>query len=166
MKLNHRLRIVTKGLLTVTMVAGAGFICQAAAQTDTPVAQAKKPAPTAAKKPVKKTVARKAAGPRVQTAPTRDRIMEIQQALAREGFYKGTPSGMWDAPTTQAMKDFQTAKGLTVDGKLGALSLQKLGLGSEIAGRAAPAPQANTRPSALSDSDLNEPDPAEKPETN
>lgn len=33
---------------------------------------------------------------RGQTAPTRDRIVEIQEALAREGFYSGTPSGKWD----------------------------------------------------------------------
>lgn len=40
----------------------------------------------------------------------------------------------------QAMKDYQSAHGLTATGKLDALTLQKLGLGSEIAGRAAPLP--------------------------
>jgi peptidoglycan hydrolase-like protein with peptidoglycan-binding domain len=104
----------------------------------------------------------KTARTRGQLAPTRDRIIEIQEALAREGFYSGTPSGKWDAPTSQAMSSFQKARGLTPTGKLGALSLQKLGLGSEIAGRAAPNPQADTRPSVLSESDLNDSEPETK----
>ena len=79
--------------------------------------------------------------PRVQTAPTAARISEIQSALAAQGAYKAQPNGKWDAPTIQAMKDFQASHGLTATGKLDALSLQKLGLGSEIAGRAAPLPQ-------------------------
>lgn len=99
---------------------------------------------------------------RGQAAPTRDRIVEIQEALAREGFYSGTPSGKWDEATSEAMSKFQTAKGLTPTGKLGALSLQKLGLGSEIAGKAAPNPQADTRPSVLSESDLNDSEPETK----
>jgi len=99
--------------------------------------------------------------PRVQTAPTRERIVEIQNALAREGFYSRTPSGRWDAATSEAMRNFQTANGLTATGKLGALSLQKLGLGSEVAGRGAPLPQSNPRASVLSEAELNEPEPQE-----
>jgi peptidoglycan hydrolase-like protein with peptidoglycan-binding domain len=78
---------------------------------------------------------------RVQAAPTPARISEIQSALAAQGVYKAQPNGKWDAATIQAMKDFQASHGLTATGKLDALSLQKLGLGSEIAGRAAPLPQ-------------------------
>src|SRR5437879_5396775 len=79
--------------------------------------------------------------PRVQAAPTAARISEIQSALAAQSVYKAQPNGKWDAATIQAMKDFQASHGLTASGKLDALSLQKLGLGSEIAGRAAPLPQ-------------------------
>ncbi len=131
-------------------------------------ASAKKPAPkappgapkTAAKK---RTVSRRARPrPRIQTAPTRERIIEIQQALARAGFYSQTPSGKWDADTAQAMTNFQIANGLAPTGKLGALSLQKLGLGSEIAGKAAPNPQADPRPSVLSQSDLDDPESKEQ----
>ncbi len=71
-------------------------------------------------------------------APTPERISEIQSALAAQGAYKGEPNGKWDDATIQAMKDFQSAHGLSPTGKLDALSLQKLGLGSEIAGRGAP----------------------------
>jgi peptidoglycan hydrolase-like protein with peptidoglycan-binding domain len=76
----------------------------------------------------------------VQTAPLPQRISEIQSALAAQGVYKGQPNGKWDVETAQAVRDFQSAHGLTGTGKLDALTLQKLGLGSEIAGRAAPWP--------------------------
>lgn len=160
MKLNRRLQGAAEGLLAVTLIAGAGLVHQAAAQTKTPASQTKKPA--AFRSTAKKTPARRVTT-RGQAAPTRERIVEIQEALGREGFYAGKPSGKWDADTTQAMKNFQTAKGLTPTGKLGAQSLQKLGLGSEIAGRGAPLPAADARPSALSESDLNEPEPEEPP---
>lgn len=81
-------------------------------------------------------------------APTSARISEIQSALAAHGSYKGEPNGKWDESTAQAMKEFQSANGLTPTGKLDALSLQKLGLGSEIAGRAAPLPQTPAAPAS------------------
>ena len=81
-------------------------------------------------------------------APTSARISEIQSALAAQGSYKGQPNGKWDDSTAQAMKEFQSAHGLTPTGKLDALSLQKLGLGSEIAGRAAPLHQTPAVPAS------------------
>lgn len=71
-------------------------------------------------------------------APAADRIEEIQTGLARTGYYKGEPTGKWDASTVDAMKRFQEANGLTPTGKIDALSLQKLGLGSDVAGLSAP----------------------------
>ncbi|HTZ46315.1 MAG TPA: peptidoglycan-binding domain-containing protein [Verrucomicrobiae bacterium] len=79
-----------------------------------------------------------------QAAPTSDRITEIQDALAKKGVFTGTPTGKWDDSTVDAMKHFQTANGLTPSGKLDALTLQKLGLGSETAGIAAPTPPPNS----------------------
>jgi peptidoglycan hydrolase-like protein with peptidoglycan-binding domain len=73
-----------------------------------------------------------------QMAPTSDRIEEIQSALASNGYYQGTPNGKWDSTTVAAMQKFQGDHGLDANGKLDALSLQKLGLGSEIAGVSAP----------------------------
>lgn len=157
---------MAKGLIVVLVIGGAGLIYPAAAQTNPPASQtqAKKPVATAAaaKKPVKKAPVH-VATQRTQTAPTSERIVEIQKALGREGFSTGTPNGKWDAVTTQAMKDFQTAKGLTPTGTLNALSLQKLGLGSEIAGRGAPLPPTNAKPSPLTDADLNGAEPADSP---
>ncbi|HET9401094.1 MAG TPA: peptidoglycan-binding domain-containing protein, partial [Candidatus Acidoferrales bacterium] len=75
---------------------------------------------------------------RGQKAPTIDRVTEIQEALAKNGAYPNDPSGKWDSSTIDAMKKFQQTNGLTPSGKLNALTLQKLGLGSDVAGRAAP----------------------------
>jgi peptidoglycan hydrolase-like protein with peptidoglycan-binding domain len=168
MKLN-RGRLMMAGLFAALMLMAGTSASSAAAQTKaTAAARPKAKSTTSTARTGTKAGSRTTKGKttasrtRGQTAPTRERIIEIQQALAREGFYSGTPSGKWDAPTSQAMSSFQKAKGLTPTGKLGALSLQKLGLGSEIAGRAAPNPQADTRPSVLSESDLNDSEPETK----
>lgn len=106
--------------------------------------QAKTPPPTKQSTPAKKiTKKKKPVRPRAQTAPTPDRIREIQTALTQNGFYEGEPNGKWDARSVQAMKKYQEANGLTATGKLDAKSLQKLGLGSEVAGAAPPRPPAN-----------------------
>jgi len=153
-----------RGLLAALALCASGEMNQAvAAQANAQAAAAAPKAAPAAPKPaapVTRAQARRPVRrPRVQTAPARDRIVEIQNALAREGFYSGKPSGRWDAATTAAMKSFQTANGLTATGKVGALSLQKLGLGSEVAGRGAPLPPANPRASVLGESELLASDP-------
>ena len=77
---------------------------------------------------------------RLPKAPTRERISEIQSALSRGGYYNGEPSGKWDSKTVSALQNFQSANNLDVSGKIDAPSLQKLGLGSDIAGVSAPKP--------------------------
>lgn len=79
-----------------------------------------------------------------QAAPTPERITEIQQALANKGAFDGAPNGKWDDSTVAAMKRFQSSNGLTPTGKLDALTLQKLGLGSETTGLAPPTPPPNS----------------------
>jgi len=161
----------TASLLAALVLLGSAGVShtvaaqpKAQAPTSAQTAPAPKAAPAAPKRPAARAPVRRTAArrPRVQTAPTRERIVEIQNALAREGFYSGKPSGRWDEATSEAMRKFQTARGLTATGKLGALSLQKLGLGSEVAGRGAPLPQADPRASVLSESELNEPEPQEQ----
>ena len=90
------------------------------------------------KKPSKKR--RNSSRQSTQKAPTSDRITEIQSALARGGYLQGDPTGKWDSTTVAAMQKFQSSNGLESNGKLDALSLQKLGLGSDIAGVSAPKP--------------------------
>ena len=82
-----------------------------------------------------------------QQAIGSDRAREIQAALIREKYLDGQPNGLWDARTTAAMRKFQAAHGLNPTGKLDALSLQKLGLGSQTAGVGAPImpPNATSR---------------------
>jgi peptidoglycan hydrolase-like protein with peptidoglycan-binding domain len=92
-------------------------------------------ASTTKKKTSKKRHARREP---MQKAPTPDRISEIQSSLASNGYYQGNPNGKWDSSTVGAMQKFQSANGLEPTGKLDALSLQKLGLGSDIAGVSAP----------------------------
>lgn len=74
----------------------------------------------------------------MQIAPTADRIREIQAALAESDSFKGEPTGKWDDASVAALKHFQQVNGLNPTGKLDAHSLQKLGLGSDTAGRGAP----------------------------
>ena len=95
------------------------------------------PAHGASKKTSSSKRARRQPG---QKAPTSDRVSEIQSALARNGSFAGEPNGKWDDSTSDAMRKFQASHGLNPTGKLDALTLQKLGLGSQTAGVAAPTP--------------------------
>jgi Putative peptidoglycan binding domain len=83
-------------------------------------------------------------------APSPDRITEIQSALEHGGYYKGEPNGKWDSDTVAAMQKFQSANGLDSTGKLDAPTLQKLGLGSDVAGRASPRPESPIAPASPS----------------
>jgi peptidoglycan hydrolase-like protein with peptidoglycan-binding domain len=119
-------------------------LCVYAGQTKAPAK-----ASTATKKKVattSKTGSRRKRKPavRAQAVPTPDRIKEIQSALHREGAYGGEPTGRWDASTSEAMKKYQTDNGFAPTGKIDALSLNKLGLGSETAGKGAPVPAASS----------------------
>jgi peptidoglycan hydrolase-like protein with peptidoglycan-binding domain len=104
----------------------------------------------------KKTTSKKHHSKRqpTQKAPTAARISEIQSALARNGYYQGEPNGKWDSNTVASMQKFQSSNGLEPSGKLNALSLQKLGLGSSVAGVSAPKPvqPAASKPAAPSPS--------------
>jgi peptidoglycan hydrolase-like protein with peptidoglycan-binding domain len=84
-----------------------------------------------------------------QAAPMPERIDQIQEALAKNGAYSGIPTGKWDDSTTEAMKNYQAKHGLNPSGKLDAPTLEKLGLGSETAGLAAPTPPPNAVPNRL-----------------
>lgn len=98
----------------------------------------------------KKGTSRKSKRVRGQMAPTPERVNEIQTALAKKGFYAGEPTGKWDDESTEAIRKFQSANGLTPSGKYDAWTLQKLGLGSGTAGLGAPTPPPNTANRLLS----------------
>ncbi len=99
-----------------------------------------------------------------QAAPTPERINEIQSALAKNGAYNGVASGKWDDSTVDAMKKFQSSHGLNPSGKLDAQTLQKLGLGSETAGMAAPTPPPNATANRLLSSRAQQDHPDNQPD--
>lgn len=70
--------------------------------------------------------------------PSEQRTEQIQEALERGGYYSGNPNGKWDVGTQASLRRFQEANGLAPTGKLDALTLQKMGLGSDTAGVSAP----------------------------
>src|ERR1700719_4621969 len=106
---------------------------------------------------INKSISHKTAKEHGPVAPTSERISEIQSALATQGAFQGDPTGRWDSSTIDAMKQFQAAHGLKPSGKLDALTLQKLGLGSEVAGRGAPLPPPT--PETTSAIDNRDPEP-------
>jgi len=122
--------------------AGNGTTAPAAKAQHGAVASSKKSPRTSGKSSARTSgkASRKSRKQPGQKAPTNDRISEIQTALARDGSFQGSPTGTWDDGTSAAMRKFQASHGLSPSGKLDAPTLQRLGLGSETAGIAAPTP--------------------------
>ncbi|MGD1073363.1 MAG: peptidoglycan-binding domain-containing protein [Bryobacteraceae bacterium] len=69
-----------------------------------------------------------------QLTPTPERYKEIQQALVDKGYLRSEPSGVWDADSTEALRQFQTDRKLSATGKITAPALIGLGLGPKTAG--------------------------------
>jgi peptidoglycan hydrolase-like protein with peptidoglycan-binding domain len=129
--------------LTLLVAAGLGVSAFPAKAQST--SQKKAAASSSRSKPHKKKSSKKLSRwERGQKAPAPDRISEIQQALAKDGSFSGTPNGKWDESTVEAMKKFQDTHGLNPSGKLDAKTLQHLGLGSQTAGVAAPLPPTSS----------------------
>ena len=83
-----------------------------------------------------------------QSGPTPERYREIQQALVDKGYLKSEPNGVWDAQSTDALRQFQTDQKLTPTGKITAASLIGLGLGPKESDDApSPAPAETPPPS-------------------
>lgn len=134
--------------LGAALLASAAPVVHGAARPPAAQTTAKKKSASLKSRKRKKTVAKS----KGQTAPTPDRIKEIQTALQREGAYQGEPTGKWDAATIDAMKTYQDKNGLGATGKIDALTLQKLGLGSNTAGKGAPVPTALSSPNSTANS--------------
>jgi hypothetical protein len=118
-----------------SVVSGAGH--PGAAQTSSASTPVKKKKHSSSKSRRKSRV-------KGQSVPTPDRIKEIQTALQKDGSYEGQPTGKWDPATMDAMKKYQDKIGVTPTGKIDAVSLNKLGLGSDTAGKGAPVPAASS----------------------
>ncbi len=60
-----------------------------------------------------------------------NRVTEIQQALVREHYLNGEPTGSWDATTQAAMQKFQSDQGWQTKLMPDSRALKKLGLGPD-----------------------------------
>jgi len=72
---------------------------------------------------------KKASRKRGQQAIDSERAREIQQALIREHYLEGEPSGKWDAATQAAMQRYQADQGWQSKTTPDSRALIKLGLG-------------------------------------
>jgi len=125
-----------KTILIPILIAGTVFLV---AQTPDGQTPPKSAAPSTAKK----TAGKKTTGNwrTSQRTPTPDRYKEIQQALASKGYMpQGSPSGVWDATSVEALKKFQHDQSLEPSGKIDSLSLIALGLGPKRDSPPAPQP--------------------------
>ncbi len=64
-----------------------------------------------------------------QFGSTGTEVRQIQTALKRQGYYSGAVDGIFGSATQTAVRKFQAAKGLTVDGICGSATLSALGIG-------------------------------------
>lgn len=163
------------GVVAAAMAVGGGIPSMAAAQsgsttahksssnkTPTKASTTNSSAKTGTKKKASSRRSKKVKG---QAAPMPERINEIQDALAKNGAYSGIPTGKWDDSTTEAMRNYQAKHGLNPTGKMDAPTLQKLGLGSETAGLAAPTPPPNAAANRLLSKRVQQDELKNEPET-
>ncbi len=87
--------------------------------------------------------------PRGQQAITSDRTREIQQALIREHYLQGEPTGEWDSRTKAALAKFQHDNGWQTKLVPDSRALIKLGLGPSHDGLLNPETAAIGRPREL-----------------
>jgi peptidoglycan hydrolase-like protein with peptidoglycan-binding domain len=115
------------GTLAVAVLLAA-TLASAGASAEKPVTpKAQKPAQHSShhiKKARKKRV-------RGQKAIDGDRVRQIQEALIREHYLKGEPSGKWDANTQQAMHRYQSGQGWQSKSIPDSRALIRLGLGPD-----------------------------------
>jgi peptidoglycan hydrolase-like protein with peptidoglycan-binding domain len=90
------------------------------------------PNPTSAPKasaPARRRPVRRSAAPVRELRPTKERYTEIQQSLAKAGYFSEPANGVWGDSSVRALQEFQGAQGLQPTGKIDAPTLIRLGLG-------------------------------------
>ena len=126
-------------LFFVSVLAGSLALPQTSTGAATKKTAAKKTTTATAKKGATSSTKKAKSGKKPvvaayrQQSPTPDRYREIQQALVDKGYLKTEPNGVWDAQSSDALKQFQTDQKLTPTGKLSSASLIGLGLGPKTA---------------------------------
>lgn len=87
---------------------------------------------------------------RGQQRPDTERTRDIQEALARQNYLHGTPSGVWDQNTRAAMARFQEDHGWQTRMVPDARALIALGLGPSHDGLINPETAMTSAPPAAS----------------
>ena len=121
----RKLALVT-AVAALTLSAGA-----LAAQSTSTQQPASKPAMSQSAPHVKSDTTKKATASASKTTSTtqhwtKEQIKEAQEALAKDGLYKGKPSGLMNSATHTALKEFQKKNKLPVTGQLSDSTLAKL----------------------------------------
>ena len=110
-------------VLVGIVVLGVSVVSAAEPSSSThPVSKSSKSARHSSKKPRKPRA-------RGQQAIDGERCREIQQALVREHYMSGQPSGTWDDATQQAMRRYQADQGWQSKSVPDSRALIRLGLG-------------------------------------
>ncbi len=107
-----------------------------------------------------RTHGKKTAKKRGQQAIDGDRARAIQQALIREHYMQGEPSGTWDAATQAAMQRYQTDQGWQAKTTPDSRALIKLGLGPSHDHLLNPESAMTTSPAPADPKPAAKPDPA------
>lgn len=105
-----------------------GIVCIAASVSFAATAASSKSATTKKSAHHKRTHHARVRG---QKAIDTERAREIQEALIREHYLKGQPTGKWDAQTQQAMQRYQAAQGWQSKMVPDSRALIRLGLGPD-----------------------------------
>ena len=123
----NKFRTVTVAVLLSGMLAFAGTTLSEKPSTD-PTTKIEKTSHHATYHASKKTRKRRVRG---QKAIDSDRVRQIQEALIREHYLKGEPSGKWDASTQQALHRYQSDQGWQSKTVPDSRALIRLGLGPD-----------------------------------
>jgi peptidoglycan hydrolase-like protein with peptidoglycan-binding domain len=118
--MSRKLPILAAGLVLAASMASA---------TTPPKKQSSKPKAHTSKLHKSSHRGKKSRKPRGQQAIDNQRAQEIQEALVREHYLSGEPSGTWDTTTQAAMRKYQADQGWQTKVIPDSRALIRLGLG-------------------------------------
>jgi Putative peptidoglycan binding domain len=122
----NKFGIVATPLLLASLAFGGASTTKEQASNSAPKVQ--KPSQHVTHHASKRTRKPRARG---QKAIDGERVRKIQEALVREHYLKGEPSGKWDAPTQQALHRYQSDQGWQSKTVPDSRALIRLGLGPD-----------------------------------
>jgi hypothetical protein len=121
-----------KGCLVLICTVLLAAVCSAAQSTGSSASTSQRFSSSAKhKQSAKSGKSKKSAGKHGQQKIDSQRAREIQEALIREHYLSGQPSGNWDDATQKAMQKFQADNGWQDKTTPDARALIKLGLGPD-----------------------------------